>query len=50
MLPVVAYAIYLDSPIVILARKSLYSDLGGSLTLPQDGSLQAEVKSSKSMV
>ena len=46
MLPIVACVISLDSPTVILARKSLYSDLGGSLTLPHEGSLQAEVKSS----
>ena len=46
MLPMVAYAISLDSPKVILARKSLYSDLRGSLTLPHCGSLQAVVKSS----
>ena len=34
MLPMVACVISLDSPTIILARKSLYSDLGGSLTLP----------------
>ena len=50
MLPMVACVISLDSPTVKLERKFLNSDLGGSLTLPHDGSLQAEVKSSKSMV
>ena len=40
----------LDSPTVILARKFLNSDLRGSLTLPHCGSLQAVVKSSKSIV
>ena len=49
MLPMVACAIYLDSPTVILAKKSLYSDLQGSLTLSHCGSLQAVVKSSRSM-
>ena len=42
----VACAISLDSPTVILARKYLYSDLLGSLTPPHCGSLQAVVKSS----
>ena len=50
MLPMVACVISLDSPTMILARKSLYLDLRGSLTLPQYGSLQVVLKSSKSMV
>ena len=47
MLPMVACAISLDSPTMILARKSFYSDLWGSLTLPHCGSLQAVLKSSR---
>ena len=50
MVPMVACAISLDSPTVILARNSLNLDLRGSLALPHYGSLQAVVKSSKSMV
>ena len=44
MLPMVACVISLDSPTVMLATKSLYSDLRGSLTLPHYGSLQAVLK------
>ena len=43
MLPMVACVISLDSPTVMLARKSLNSDLRGSLILPHCGSLQAVV-------
>ena len=43
MLSMVACVISLHSPIVIVARKFVNSDLGGSLTLPHDGSLQEEV-------
>ena len=50
MLPMVACVISIDPPTLILARKSLYSDLRGSVTLPHYGSLQAILKSSKSMV
>ena len=49
MLPMVACVISLDSPTVMLARKSLNSDLRGSLILPHCGSLHEVVKSSKSM-
>ena len=50
MLPMVACVISLDSPTVILATNSLNSDLRGSVTLPYCGSLQAVLKSSKSIV
>ena len=50
MLPMVACVISLDSPTVILARNYLNSDLRGSLALPHRGSLQAVLKSFKSMV